>query len=98
MPWSNTPEKRQRDAETYNAEYRQNRQIALGRAGGSCDKCGRRGRLQTDHIIPVSQGGGHELANLQALCCGPGSCHAAKTAAEGGRRPRDPEPTPRTAW
>jgi hypothetical protein len=39
---------------------------------GCCRSCGRRPRdgviLHVDHIIPVSQGGRTELANLQVLC------------------------------
>lgn len=99
MPWQNTPAARQQSAATYNnPEYQANRQLALRRAGGKCERCGRRGRrLQADHITPVSQGGTHDLANLQALCL---TCHRRKTAAEGQgfRRRPDPEPRPRTAW
>ena len=103
MPWANDREARRRTAITYGPEYRRNRQLAAQRAAGRCERCGRRGRLQCDHIIPVTQGGTHNLANLQMLCSGPGSCHARKTATEGGgyRAPRqaaDPEPAPRTAW
>lgn len=115
MPWSKTPESRRRDAQTYGTpEYKRNRAVVLRRAGGRCEctgacgkhtgVCGRRDRpLQTDHIIPASEGGGPEVRNLRAICGGPGSCHAAITAQQGGgyrRRSRrtDPEFTPRTLW
>ena len=113
MPWDNSPEKRRRDAKTYqDPVYKRNRQVALRRAGGRCQcqgqcgqhtgPCGRRDRpLQTDHINPATAGIDHSLANLQVLCSGPNSCHAAKTAREGGgyRRPaRDPQPRRRTTW
>jgi 5-methylcytosine-specific restriction endonuclease McrA len=32
---------------------------------------------QLDHIVPLSEGGGNERANVQALCV---ACHADKTA------------------
>ena len=106
MPWSNTPEKRRQDQEVYGSrEYQANRKVVLARAAGRCELCGTSlRRLQVDHVIPVSRGGGHDLGNLRALCSGPGSCHASKTAVEGGgfrrrkRPPSDPDPQPRTAW
>ncbi len=104
MSWANDPEARRRAAITYGAEYQRNRGIVLRQAGDRCEQCGRRRRLQCDHIIPVSRGGTHHLSNLQALCTGPGGCHGKKTGAEGYRAaygqptPADPEPTPRTRW
>lgn len=101
MPWRDrTPEQRRRDNATYaSPEYLRNRKLALRRANGRCERCGRRARLQVDHVIPVAQGGSHALANLQALCSGPGSCHAHKTAVEShDREPADPQPRPRTVW
>jgi 5-methylcytosine-specific restriction endonuclease McrA len=108
MPWGSTPESRRRDAATYgSAGYRRNRDLARRRAAGYCEQCQHRhGRLQCDHVIPVSQGGGHAVANLRMLCAGPGSCqcHEKKTAGEGGgyraRRTgaADPDCTPRTQW
>lgn len=107
MPWQDTPEKRRRDAETYgSAEYRRNREAARRRAGGRCEQCGcRHARLQCDHIVPKSQGGGNSPGNLQMLCTREGGgcgCHEAKTYAQrGGSRSRaraDPPCTPRTKW
>jgi 5-methylcytosine-specific restriction endonuclease McrA len=109
MTWKKTPEDRRRDAETYgDPVYKRNRAAAKRRAGGRCEDCGHpHGRLQCDHIIPVSQGGGHQLANLAMRCVGEGSCkcHERKTAQEGGgyRSKRDagqidPAPRPRTNW
>ena len=102
MAWRKTPADRQRENAVYqDPVYQANRKVCLTRAAGRCQNCGKRTtRLQADHIVPVSQGGTHDLANLQALCAGPGSCHARKTAAEGQgfRRRPDPEPRPRTAW
>jgi 5-methylcytosine-specific restriction enzyme A len=104
MPWRNSPEDRAASAAFYSdPQYQANRKAALQRAGGRCEQCGRRrGRLHVDHIVPRAQGGGHDLANLQVLCSGPGSCHAAKTAAEGNasakRKRHDPPAEPRTRW
>jgi 5-methylcytosine-specific restriction endonuclease McrA len=104
MPWDKSPEDRRRDTAVYgHPEYRRNRAAALRRAGGRCELCGRRDKpLQTDHVIPVTEGGTHVLTNLQVLCSGPGSCHAAKSGREGRRASAkgsaDPEPRPRTAW
>lgn len=39
--------------------------------------------FQIDHITPISEGGGNEEKNLQALCP---NCHAIKTSFESSRR------------
>jgi 5-methylcytosine-specific restriction protein A len=102
MPWRNSPEDRRRSSETYDDPvYRRNAAICKERAGGRCQECGRRTRrLAADHITPRSQGGTHDLSNLQALCTGPGSCHARKTATEGGgyRSTSPANPEPRSTW
>jgi HNH endonuclease len=103
MPWRNQdPGKRRQDAERYrDPEYLRNRKVVLRRAAGRCEQCSRRGRLQVDHITPLAVRVDHSLANLQALCSGPGSCHARKTArdSQGHRRPQDPAfTTSRTRW
>jgi len=114
MPWSNDRESRRRSDATYSTpEYRRARDAARRRADGRCEGCDHRhARLQCDHIIPRSQGGGHASENLRMLCAGEGSCkcHEHKTAQEGGgfrsnpgsrgggTPARDPEHTPRTQW
>ena len=104
VTWKKTPADRQRDRQVYeDPEYRRNKRLALRRAGGRCENCGQKRQVQVDHRIPVTQGGTHALANLQVLCCGPGSCHGRKTATEGrgyrGSKGRtDPEPRTGTAW
>jgi 5-methylcytosine-specific restriction protein A len=105
VTWQKSADDRRRDQQVYgDREYQRNRKIVLARANGRCEQCGTRSRrVQVDHVIPVSQGGTHQVGNLQVLCSGPGSCHARKTAAEGGgyrgnRAPRDPPASPRTAW
>jgi 5-methylcytosine-specific restriction protein A len=51
-----------------------------------CEHCKERGTVtsaqEVHHIIPLSQGGTHDEANLMALCT---SCHSVITAREGGR-------------
>jgi 5-methylcytosine-specific restriction endonuclease McrA len=109
MPWQKTPEDRRRDQAIYGSpEYKRNREAAKRRAGGRCEVCQHpHTRLQADHIIPVSQGGGHSLANLRMSCTGPGTCqcHDKKTATEGGgyrnpgrSRHADPQPRRSTLW
>ena len=49
-------------------------------AGWRCEKCGKPGALECDHVIPVAKGGEKwDRDNLQTLCR---SCHMAKTAKE----------------
>ena len=46
------------------------------RDGYRCRKCGKAGRLECDHVVPVAQGGApYDPANLQTLCRG---CHILK--------------------
>lgn len=104
MPWPTDPESKRRSAATYSdPEYRRNRPRALERDRNRCqlrlDGCTHRAQT-VDHKVPVSQGGGHGLANLQGACW---HCHRKKSAQEGGgyRKPKaaaDPSPAPRTAW
>ena len=67
----------------YNApEYRRNKRAAWERSGHRCEKCGAglEGRSHVcDHIVPLSDGGTSELANLKILCA---DCNRAKTAAD----------------
>ena len=68
------------------------RRAVLERDGWRCRKCGRAGRLEVDHVVPLKRGGDPlALDNLQALCR---ACHIEKTRRE-NRRP----PTPaEAAW
>ena len=53
------------------------------RDGYRCVMCGRAGRLECDHILPLQLGGDPwALDNLQTLCR---SCHIQKTAGENRR-------------
>lgn len=51
------------------------RRAVLCRAGGACERCGRRDqKLQAHHLLPRSRGGKHEAKNGAALCR---PCHSA---------------------
>ncbi len=52
-----------------------------------CAKCGKLlpPDWQLDHVTPLSQGGGNERANVQALCV---ACHTDKTVVATQSRPR----------
>ena len=71
--------------------------MVLERDGYRCQAvgCGKAGRLEVDHVIPMHRGGdAYDLANLQALCAFP--CHAAKSRRENPRR--RPVSADRIAW
>ncbi len=70
------------------------RRLVLQRDGYRCQQCGKAGRLEVDHVVPLDRGGDpYDPANLQALCRG---CHVGKTARENRtRRPVRPE---EAAW
>ena len=38
------------------------------RDGGKCTRCGSREKLEYDHIVPVSKGGGSTSRNIELLC------------------------------
>ena len=45
------------------------RLLALLRDGYRCKRCGRPGKLEVDHIVPVHRGGAeYDLLNTQTLC------------------------------
>ena len=68
------------------------RRRVLERDGWRCRRCGKAGRLEVDHVVPVEAGGDPwDPSNLQTLCRG---CHIAKSRAE-GTQPESPE---RAAW
>ena len=61
------------------------------RDGWRCRACGKAGRLECDHVVPLHRGSDpYDPANLQTLCV---ACHVAKSRAE--REPPDPG---REAW
>lgn len=67
--------------------YARNRQHRFERARGRCEACGvhvETGEWECDHLIPLRQGGTHDITNLRVLCI---ACHRAKTA-EDRSRPR----------
>lgn len=66
------------------------RKEAKDRDGWKCVQCGKRDRLEVDHIKGVRHAPelAYELTNLQTLCC---SCHARKTRLEIGLGKLDPE-------
>ena len=82
---------RHRFAVRYPPDWRQRRKQVLERAGYRCELCGKAGKLECDHRIPIEQGGGHELSNLRCLCR---DCHI-KATREQNTRPLSPE---RLAW
>jgi 5-methylcytosine-specific restriction endonuclease McrA len=47
------------------------------RDAGRCVRCGSRGRLEFDHIIPIAHGGGGTARNIELLC---ETCNRAKSA------------------
>ena len=63
---------------TSRTEWRRIRKAVLTRDGYRCQKCGKRGRLEIDHIRPKWVGGSDDMENLRVLCGGPDSCHATR--------------------
>lgn len=43
-------------------------QSVKDRARGRCANCGKRRKLEYDHIVPLARGGRHDAKNLQMLC------------------------------
>lgn len=72
------------------------RRKVLERDGWACRSCGRRGRLEVDHIEPMESAEEFDYNpdNLQALCR---SCHFDKTGRENSRR-RGTSGPERAAW
>ena len=57
----------------------------FGRDDWRCVKCGKAGRLECDHVVPLHRGGDpYNPANLQSLCK---HCHIEKTRADTGKVP-----------
>lgn len=77
----------------HRARWQAVRLEVLDRDGWRCRTCGKAGRLEVDHVIPLEEHPGqdpYDPAGLQTLCR---RCHADKSAAERG--PPDPA---REAW
>ena len=62
------------------------RRTIFARDHYTCRMCGRHGRAECDHVLPISKGGAlWALSNLQTLCR---TCHIKKTRGEKEPRPR----------
>jgi hypothetical protein len=85
----------------YPANWDTKRRSIYRRDGYACTECGGKNQeLHCHHIIPISQGGGHESSNLTTLCV---DCHVAehphmwggalnyRPGNRGGRRSSAPE-------
>lgn len=58
----------------YPDDWEERRQKVLDRDGYECQECGETdAEFHVHHIKPISQGGGHQIGNLETLC---ESCHA----------------------
>ena len=70
------------------------RRAVFERDGWRCVSCGRAGRLECDHIVPMQREPGqdpYDMNGLQSLCR---ACHVEKTRRENRRPPTEAE----TAW
>jgi hypothetical protein len=100
VPWENA----RKDPAYNTAAWRRARNAAMKRAGWHCEiklegVC-IGAATQVDHTLGLDNDRNHQ--HLRAACA---PCHAKVTARQGndartgrGRAPRDPAPTPRTAW
>lgn len=80
MSWNGHISARNR---TLPADWSTRRSAVLVRDGGRCFLCGGYGADEADHVVPVFEGGTHDLTNLAAVHADP--CHRAKSRAEAGR-------------
>ena len=74
--------------------WKRTRRAVIELAGWRCQKCGKAGRLEVDHIEPVYVNplrNRFDRSNLQALC---ENCHWAKSSGE----KRNPMPDDQRAW
>ena len=70
-------------------QWRKVRLVVLDRDAWTCTACGKAGRLEVDHRVPLEDGGAlYDLDNLQTLCRG---CHFDKSRGERQGREVDPE-------
>lgn len=64
-------------------EWRELRGVVFERDDYTCQYCGERGgKLECDHVVPVSRGGSNELENLATACKKCNRSKRAKTPAE----------------
>ena len=81
------------------ARWERTRRAVFARDGYRCRCCGRAGRLECDHVIPLDrepEQDPYDPANCQTLARG---CHIAKTRREGAaRRRRRPVAPAVAAW
>ena len=74
-------------------QWRRLRRVVFDRDYWRCKSCGKRGRLECDHVVPMHLGGAaFDPANLQTLCRG---CHIDKTRTENREHGLTPA---RQAW
>ena len=72
------------------------RRMVKDRDGWRCRECGKAGRLEVDHILPVHMGGEFwDAGNLQTLCR---PCHFLKSGHETRRRNYALMPKHRREW
>ena len=72
--------------------WRALRLVIFDRDGWRCRTCGRAGRLECDHVVPLHAGGKPwDQANLQTLCR---DCHREKSRTE----QQTPDPPDVAAW
>ena len=82
MSWRRGPKVNRR-------QWRKVRLQMLDRDSWRCQKCGKTGRLEVDHIKPLEDGGEmYDARNLRSLCR---FCHFDKSRSERRGRETDPE-------
>ena len=72
-------------ARLHASRWRRVRKQVFNRDGYRCTACGKPGRLECDHVVPLDRQPGQDpyrLAGLQTLCR---NCHIEKTAGENKR-------------
>lgn len=80
-------EKRNRRTKRANKKIRKRmtdeaKRLVMERAGGACELCGATDNLEMHHIVPLCNGGAHDVGNLILVCR---TCHRAVYHANGTR-------------
>lgn len=83
-PWADSSHNQHRTI-SGSAEQARARRI-IDRDHGICHVCHQPGADQADHVIPFTEGGADDEANMAAIHARP--CHQAKTSAEAARARR----------